>query len=185
MRFRNNFVHHNTGDGIWYDGNCTDALVEGNRVEDNARNGIFYEIGRGAIIRNNTVRRSGGGAVFISTSQGAQVYSNTLENNVGSILYFLNCTAATQGYDLANNSSSNNTITVGTQSGAWGNGLSYTSNCTSTQLAAYLNGSKNLTFSNNTYDVPSPTTGRYWLWNGLKYWHEWQGLGQDQSGAVR
>ena len=184
VTFRNNFVHHNMGDGIWYDGNCTDALVEGNRVEDNGRNGIFYEIGRGAIIRNNTVRRSGGGAVFISTSQGAQISNNTLENNFGSILYFLNCTAASQGYDLANNSSSNNTITVGTQSGAWGNGLSYTTDCTSTKLAAYLNGSKNLTFSNNAYDVPS-TTSRYWLWNGLKSWSEWQGLGQDTTGTSR
>ena len=37
MTFRNNFVHHNVGDGIWYDGDNTGALVEGNRVEDNGR----------------------------------------------------------------------------------------------------------------------------------------------------
>ena len=184
VTFRNNFVHHNVGDGIWYDGNCTAAVVEGNRVEDNGRNGIFYEIGSGAIIRNNGVRRSGGAAVFISTSRGAQISGNTLENNFGSILYFLNCTAASQGYDLANNSSSSNTITVGTQSGTWANGFSNTSDCTSTQLSPYLNGSKNLTFSSNTYDVPS-TTGRYWLWNGLKSWSEWRGLGHDTTGTVR
>ena len=39
VTFRNNFVHHNQADGIWYDGGNTGALVEGNRVEDNVRNG--------------------------------------------------------------------------------------------------------------------------------------------------
>ena len=59
VTFRNNFVHHNQGDGIWYDSDNTGALIEGNRVEDNARNGIFYEASIGAIIRNNTIRRNG------------------------------------------------------------------------------------------------------------------------------
>ena len=46
--------------GIWYDSNNTGALIEGNRVEDNGRDGIFYEISSDAIIRNNTVRRNAG-----------------------------------------------------------------------------------------------------------------------------
>ena len=55
VTFRNNFVHHNAGDGIWYDSNNNaGALIEGNRVEDNGRTGIFFEISIGAIIRNNT-----------------------------------------------------------------------------------------------------------------------------------
>ena len=62
VTFRNNFVHHNLGDGIWYDGDNTGTLVEGNRVEDNGRNGIFYEASNGGIIRNNTVRRNAGDA---------------------------------------------------------------------------------------------------------------------------
>ena len=37
VTFRNNFVHHNVGDGIWFDFNNTNALIEGNRVEDNGR----------------------------------------------------------------------------------------------------------------------------------------------------
>ena len=41
VTFRNNFVHHNVGDGIWYNGGNPGALVEGNRVEDNGANGIF------------------------------------------------------------------------------------------------------------------------------------------------
>ena len=93
VTFRNNFVHHNLGDGIWYDGGNPNALVEGNRVEDNGRNGIFYEASNGLVVRNNTLRRSGDTGVFISTSQNAEIYNNTLENNFRSITYFVNCGA--------------------------------------------------------------------------------------------
>ena len=58
------------------------------------------------------------------------------------------------------------------------------SSCTSTQVAPYLNGSKNLTFSHNTYRAPS-LTGRYWFWgNAAKSRTEWQGLGQDADGTA-
>ena len=80
-------------DGIWYDSGNPGALIEGNRVEDNARNGIFYEAGVGSIIRNNTVRRSGDTGVFISTSQNSEIYDNTLENNFRGISFFVNCGA--------------------------------------------------------------------------------------------
>ena len=63
---------------------------------------------------------------------------------------------------------------VGTQSYAFASGLSATSSCTSTQLAPYLNGSKNLTFSRDTYSVPSLSYDRYFLWGGWKGWIEWQ-----------
>ena len=60
---------------------------------------------------------------------------------------------------------------------------SATRSCTSAQVAPYLNGSKNLTFSRNTYTVPS-VNGWYWLWDGIKYWNQWQSLGQDLSSTV-
>ena len=72
-------------------------------------------------------------------------------------------------FDLANNAAYDNTITVGTRSGALASVFSYAS-CTSTQAAPYLNGSKNLTFSRNTYSVPS-VNGWYWLWDGFRYWN--------------
>src|SRR4030095_7281430 len=67
VAFRNNFVHHNIRDGIWYDTNPNaGALIDGNRVEDNGRNGIFFEASIGATISNNTVRRTPGDGIFIS-----------------------------------------------------------------------------------------------------------------------
>ena len=92
VTFRNNFVHHNLRDGIWYDFNLNaGALIEGNRVEDNGGNGIIFEGSIGATITNNTIRRNGEDAVLISVSQRAQIYNNLLEANFGGIEYFLNC----------------------------------------------------------------------------------------------
>jgi len=187
VTFRNNFVHHNTGDGIWFDNNNTGALIEANRVEDNTGSGIFYEISSGVIVRNNTVRRSGDTGIFISTSKNAEVHDNTLEENFRGITFFVNCEAVGGGivvFDLANNSAHDNTITVGTQSDALANGFSYTL-CTSAQLAPYFDGSKNLKFSRNTYQVPALSDGRYWLWNGTNLWTQWQSLGHDVDGAAR
>jgi parallel beta-helix repeat protein len=189
VTFRNNFVHHNSGDGIWYDSNNTGALIEGNQVEDNGEMGIFYEISADAVIRNNIIRRSRDTAVFISTSKDVEIYNNRLEDNFRGITYFVNCHSVgggtiEGGYDLRNNSAHDNTIVVGTQSGAFASVFSYTL-CDSAQLAPYENGSTNLSFSQNTYDVPSPSTGRYWFWNGPKYWNEWQALGRDLDSIVQ
>jgi len=188
ITFRNNFVHHNVADGIWYDGENTSALIEGNRVEDNAREGIFYEISSKAIIRNNILRRNNFSGIFISTSKEVQVYGNTLEDNYRGIQYFLNCNAVgggTIGFDLANNDTHDNTVKIGTRSGSLGNMLSYLSGCTSSQVAAYVGGAKNLVFRRNKYIVPSATT-RYWMWglSNFKYFNEWQSLGQDMDGTL-
>jgi parallel beta-helix repeat protein len=187
VTFRSNFVHHNAGGGIWYDYDNTGALVEGNRIEDNGWIGIFYEVSSAGIIRNNTIRRNAEAGVFLGTSKNTQVYNNTLEHNFRGITYFVNCASVgggTIGFDLANNSAHDNTIVVGTQSGALASVFSYTS-CTAQQLAAYQNGSKNLTFSHNLYDVPLPATGQYWFWNGLQTWSEWQKRGLDLDSVVQ
>jgi parallel beta-helix repeat protein len=186
VTFRNNFVHHNGGDGIWYDSNNNaGALIDGNRVEDNGRNGISFEASIGATIRNNTLRRNAGDGVFVSMSQNAQISNNSLETNFGGIEYFLNCASLSLGQDVKNNAASNNTVVIGTQSNTYASAFSYTfSSCTSTQVAPYLNGSKNLTFSRNGYRVPSLSFTRYFLWDGWKIWNAWQAKGQDVDGSI-
>jgi parallel beta-helix repeat protein len=189
--FRNNFVHHNAGAGIWFDTDNTNAVIEGNVVEDSGWIGIFYEISAGGIIRNNTIRRSGDAGVFLSDSKSTEISNNVLENNFRAITYFLNCAAvgggssppsphSAAGWDLADNLSHDNTITVGTNTDALAAVFSYTSGeCTDAYVEPYKNGSKNLKFLNNTWDVTSPTTGQYWFWAGLKTWADWQALGFD------
>jgi hypothetical protein len=61
--------------------------------------------------------------------------------------------------------------------------MSYTSDCSPTQITTYHNGSKNLRFSSNTYYVPD-VNGWWWLWNGIKQWFAWQGIPQD-AGSTR
>jgi hypothetical protein len=61
--------------------------------------------------------------------------------------------------------------------------MSYTSDCTSAQLDAFHNGSKNLRFTHNTYYVPN-LNGWYWYWRGTKQWFQWQGVPQDVDGAI-
>jgi parallel beta-helix repeat protein len=182
--FRNNFVHHNLADGIWYDTNPNAAaLIDGNRVEDNGRDGVSFEASIGATIRNNTVRRNGDAAVFISMSQNAQIYNNSLEANLGGIEYFLNCDSLPGGEDVKNNAAHDNTVVVGTQSSAYASGFGSTS-CTSGQLTPYLNGAKKLTFSHNAYRVPSRAYDRYFLWGGWTFWNDWQRLGHDVEGSL-
>jgi parallel beta-helix repeat protein len=185
VTFRNNFVHHNIRDGIWYDFNNTAALIEGNRVEDNGRTGISFEVSNGATIRNNTLRRNAADSVLISMSQNAQIYNNSLEANVGGIEYFLNCAAFSEGFDLQNNATYDNTVVIGTQSNTYANGFSYiVSSCTSAQVSPYLNGLKNLTFSRNTYRVPSLSNTKYFIWPSSLDWNQWQALGNDLNGSI-
>ena len=123
--------------------------------------------------------------MFISASQNVEIHDNQLESNHRGIIYFIDCavTGPDRALDLANNSAHGNTIRVGAQRGAIANGFTHTGSCSSTQLAAYLDGSKNLRFSRNTYHVPLPT-GSYWIWNGSMPWSQWRSLGQDMDGAI-
>jgi parallel beta-helix repeat protein len=194
VTWRRNYVHHNQ-DGIWYDGDNVGSLIEENVIEDNAREGIFYEISGQGIIRNNTVRRSGYSGIFVSTSRDVEIYGNVLENNARGINFFLNCDVVgflypgSIGFDLRNNNAHDNTIVVSTPppsgglSDVFASSMSQTG-CTAEELAPYVDGSKNLVFQSNSYDVPD-VAGRYWVWGGqLRTFADWQAVGQDTTASV-
>ncbi len=183
--FRNNYLHHNQGDGIWYDGQNSGALVENNRSESNGRHGIDYEAGLGAIIRNNTVRNNGENGFFISTAQNVDLSGNVVEfNAAGGIVYFVACSAmASQPIDLANNTAHDNTVSIAGGTNNFAAGLSYDGGCTAEQITLYHGLSKNNRFVANRYTVPNVAWG-WWLWDGMKTWAQWQALGQDVTGGV-
>ena len=54
----NNWVHHNKSVGLWADTNNIGFLFEGNYINDNDAEGIFYEISYNAKIANNTLVRN-------------------------------------------------------------------------------------------------------------------------------
>jgi parallel beta-helix repeat protein len=86
---RDNYVHDNVGDGIWFDVDSRGALIEGNVATRNTRRGIFFEISKGAVIRwniaqdNNTSQHSVSGGIATVSSQDVQIYGNTLGGNMG------------------------------------------------------------------------------------------------------
>ncbi|GAB3962594.1 hypothetical protein GCM10029978_018400 [Actinoallomurus acanthiterrae] len=51
-----NWIHGNHGPGVWADTNNNDFLIEGNLIEGNDSQAIFYEISYNVVIRNNTIR---------------------------------------------------------------------------------------------------------------------------------
>jgi parallel beta-helix repeat protein len=78
MNITNNWVHHNSI-GIICSVNCTNMLIEGNKVEDNIRAGIFFSRNMtDSIARNNYVYNATSG-IIVSESRNNQVYDNTIE----------------------------------------------------------------------------------------------------------
>lgn len=91
-RVTNNYVHHNRSVGLWADTNDIDFLFDGNWIEGNDAQAIFYEISYNAAIRNNVIKGNNikGGkarmaqadsfpetAVYISESGGDSRVSST------------------------------------------------------------------------------------------------------------
>jgi parallel beta-helix repeat protein len=189
VTFRGNFVHHNTGDGIWFDTSNTGYAIDSNVVEDNARMGIHVEISGQGVVTNNSVSRSGDTGIMIVTSKNVETYGNTLTDNFRAIQYYLKCSVvgAGDGYDLANNATHDNTISVGTRSGSWANTLGWPSAdaaCTPGFVAPYLDGTKALSYYANSYSVPA-STAKYWMWGQAQFksFMEWQALGNDVAGS--
>jgi hypothetical protein len=93
VRVTNNYVHDNRSVGLWADTNDNNFLFEGNWIEDNAGQGIFWETSYNVAIRKNVIRhnqvvdgpariRSGDNfpdaAIYISESGGDSRLASTL-----------------------------------------------------------------------------------------------------------
>jgi hypothetical protein len=82
--FRDNWVHHNAGRGIWTDIDNVDVLIANNLSEWNARGGIVHEISYEAVIRDNIARYNGlvfdvwawGAQILVQNSSDVQVIGN-------------------------------------------------------------------------------------------------------------
>ncbi len=190
---RNNFVHHNTGPGLWTDIDNDATLFEGNLVEDNLREGIITEISYSAIIRNNTVRRNGlndsrsavwlwGAGIGIHASGGAgiEIYGNVLEGNAHGIALIQQNRACAVGggscrlgpYLVQNVNVHDNTVTMAT--GATGAVTDLGDNAIFT--------SRNNRFTNNTYVITGNARPFAWM-NAYRTEAEWKGFGQDVAGT--
>ncbi|MDQ6949951.1 MAG: right-handed parallel beta-helix repeat-containing protein, partial [Actinomycetota bacterium] len=110
----NNWVHHNYRQGLWADTNAVDFVIEGNYINDNDAEGIFYEASYNAYIHNNTLKRNAlvkgrsfadrgatfpVSAIYISESGGdsrlpghspLEISGNYLEDNWGGVTLWEN-----------------------------------------------------------------------------------------------
>jgi hypothetical protein len=186
--FRNNYVHHNSVSGIWYDYRNTEAVIEDNTVEDNGMIGIFYEWNGPATIRHNISRRNARHGLMVTNSTGVAIIGNTFEDNlqnginlwrdgrVGSDPNNLN--------DLQNTTISLNTIRVPANPGAGGVSLACAGDVQATTVALYAAGSKWIAINQNAYHVSNPAS-RYWYWpTAGRTWADWLGLGNDTTGTL-
>ncbi|MGH3432894.1 MAG: right-handed parallel beta-helix repeat-containing protein, partial [Thermocrispum sp.] len=132
------WIHHNHGPGIWADTNNNDFLIEGNLIEANDSQAIFYEISYNATIRDNVLRnntwREGRdfadendpfpvGTVYLSEAGGEpripartsvlEVTGNVFDNNWGGVAGWENADRF-----CGTNTTSDCTLLVGENDGA-------------------------------------------------------------------
>ncbi|MEM7068640.1 MAG: right-handed parallel beta-helix repeat-containing protein [Pseudomonadota bacterium] len=82
----NEFVG-NLANGLWLDINVHDANILRNKLEDNERHGIFYELSSHGRIISNLVINSGLGGITIADSNQIDIYNNTLvDNRIGLVI---------------------------------------------------------------------------------------------------
>jgi parallel beta-helix repeat protein len=73
--------------------NAHDALIEHNLIENNRREGVFYEISQDAVIRNNKIYGNGdssigwywSGGITVASSFNVQIYGNRLSGNYNGV----------------------------------------------------------------------------------------------------
>jgi hypothetical protein len=83
-----NHVHHNIGNGLWWDVDAKHALAARNVIVDNVRKGIHYEVSSGpAVFKYNVVRRNNreghlnSAGIMVEGSQRVRVFGNRLGGN--------------------------------------------------------------------------------------------------------
>jgi hypothetical protein len=183
--FRGNWVHDNTGIGLWIDTNVRNVIFEMNTVENNSSIGIFYETSFGAIIRNNTLRNNAsyyagkscywGSQIHVNDSQGVEIYGNTVNSSNGSNgICAVDGTRTTPGSSkVANLYVHDNVVKMRLSStvGLVGRSTAYEA-------------SANNRFENNTYYVAN-TSDKSWAWSTYPVaWSPWRGYGNDMTGSL-
>jgi parallel beta-helix repeat protein len=185
LRVINNYSHDNCGPGLWTDSNNTGTLYENNTAVNNAGPGIMHEISFAATIRGNTiignafgslgpgkpVCRSGYGGqiggIYVSTSRDVVVTGNVLSANEGGIVSQQEARGGS--WESDNLTVSGNTVAFS---------VLWSGHRTVGGIAP-----TGISFEDNDYDVPT-LSGSWWMFNGLKTWSQWQGLGHDDTGSI-
>jgi parallel beta-helix repeat protein len=182
---RGNWVHNNTGRGLWFDTNVSGVTIENNTIEENTADGIFYETSYSAEVRNNILRNNAvtyarkscywGSQIQLNDSQTVEIYGNDVRSSIN--------TNGICAVDIDRTAGGSDKITglyvhdnsvrmkSSTMSGLVG------------RVAAYVSSANNR-FVNNTYYV-TDTSQKFWAWSAYPVtWSQWRGYGNDTTGSV-
>jgi parallel beta-helix repeat protein len=198
---RNSTFSNNCGPGLWLDINNIHYLLEGNRADSNAREGIVVEISYQGVIRNNSVSRNGTGdpyrslswlwdaGIGVHASQNVEVYGNTVTENFNGIVAIQQKRGAAYGdpaelygpYIVQNLYVHDNTIYQRTPAPAGVDGSFSGAVQDVGDNAIYT--SRNNRFVHNTYYTG--TRAYAWAWMNVPYQTAaaWRGYGQDATGS--
>ncbi|MGW6277571.1 right-handed parallel beta-helix repeat-containing protein [Kribbella sp. NPDC055071] len=179
-----NDIVANRGIGMWSDVAEYDRRITGNRIRDNAADGIRYEISYQAVIDQNVVENNGfgtgrgsggtlwdGGGINVNTSSDVQVRGNLVEANRNGI----SVQSRTRGdgprgkYVLKNVVVEGNSVVLTDSTASTG---VVENKASPTQPGA-------VTFRRNSYRLPS---GTHFSYRGQNLtWPQWQQAGFDQD----
>jgi parallel beta-helix repeat protein len=119
-----NDVYGNDGPGLWCDIDCHNVTFSGNRVHDNTKAGIFFEISDGAVVTGNVVWENGwgsrawgwGAGILISSSANAEVRDNVVAWNADGISVLTQNRSDAPGPIVGNNVHDNTVVIAPTAS---------------------------------------------------------------------
>lgn len=188
LTLRSNYVHDNSGMGIWTDTNCIYTLIEDNTIVNNLNGGIQIEAGYNTVIRDNIISGNGGtdttwlwnAAILLQSSSSQEVYSNTVEvpKNGGNGVVLINESRGSGKYGphiAAHDVIYDNTITYDSSSGFSG----LDDNTGADRTLAVSN-----SFNSNHYILKSgDETSRHWTWFGSENWAQFRAKGQEAKGT--
>jgi parallel beta-helix repeat protein len=179
----------NRGIGIWSDIAEYDRKITGNRIRDNAADGIRYEISYQAVIEQNLVEGNGfgtgrgsgpslwdGGGINVNTSSGVRVTGNLVRNNRNGIaiqsrtrgegprgLYVLRDVLVEANQVVMDQRTASTGVVENKESPA-GDGA--------------------IRFSRNRYQLDEPDAERFAYQGQSLTWAQWQAAGFDQDSAA-
>jgi parallel beta-helix repeat protein len=177
-----NYVHDNSGPGIWCDTDCKGAVIASNLVQNNTGPGIYYEISYQGSIRGNVLIKNATdlqadpvhvtGGIGVVTSKDVDISGNTFQDNGNGIVLV----ASHRGigrygiYVLENVRIHDNTVHQ--PSGVVG-------------MANFVSDAKTWTSLGNGFESNKYFLGgnaRPFLWQGSSFTSaQWQAVGQDKD----
>jgi hypothetical protein len=191
VTFRGNHVHHNSGPGLWCDGDCRNVVYEDNLVEYNKQIGIFHEISFNAVIRRNVVRYNGTGNgnwfwaadIVIAASQDVEVTGNTVtvaSGACGIVLIDQGRRDDGKKYKTRNNTVRANEMTF---EGAVCAGGASDTKPENENFGIITHGGNR--FDGNTYRVRGESKPPRFVWDqDVTDWNGFRGKGLEQSGRL-